>query len=127
MARPKVLMAQNEEVQELYMDEADLERLQRLADLDLFLCDDDKDLDLSEQLTERLANVEGLILSPGAPRIEAAAMDRAPDLKIIGEMEGDRFANRIDVVAQVHAPAHRVAVIECGLVRRSAAACRGWG
>jgi phosphoglycerate dehydrogenase-like enzyme len=99
MARPKVLMAQNKEILEFFVGEADLERLQRLADLDLFVCDSDESSDQSEQLAERLAHVEGLILSPGAPRIEAATMDSASDLKIIGEMEGDRFADRIDVEA----------------------------
>ena len=63
------------------------------------MCDSDESSDLSEQMAERLAHVEGLILSPGAPRIEAATMDSASDLKIIGEMEGDRFADRIDVEA----------------------------
>ena len=35
----------------------------------------------------------------GAPYVDAAILDRAPKLRLIGELEGDRFANRIDVAA----------------------------
>ena len=35
----------------------------------------------------------------GAPRIDAEILARAPRLKFIGELEGDRFAARIDLDA----------------------------
>ena len=35
----------------------------------------------------------------GAPRVTGEIMDACPDLRFIGELEGDRFANRIDVEA----------------------------
>ena len=73
MARPKVLIASSQWVRENYA-EADLERLHDLCDLDLLECDDGESAGISE-LVNRLANVQGLILCPGAPRIDALAMD----------------------------------------------------
>ena len=35
----------------------------------------------------------------GSPYIDAEILDAAPRLRMIGELEGDRFANRIDVEA----------------------------
>ena len=44
-----------------------------------------------------MGDVDGIVVSHGSPLISARVMDAAPDLKIIGELEGDRFAYRIDV------------------------------
>ena len=46
---------------------------------------------------ERVGDVDGVVVSHGSPMISAEVMDGAPDLKIVGELEGDRFAYRIDV------------------------------
>ena len=40
-----------------------------------------------------------LIVSHGSPRITGAIMDACPNLRFIGELEGDRFARRIDTEA----------------------------
>ena len=48
---------------------------------------------------ERLGSYDGLVVCHGCPTIDAAILDQAPGLKIIGELEGDRFASRIDVEA----------------------------
>jgi phosphoglycerate dehydrogenase-like enzyme len=40
-----------------------------------------------------------VMLSHGAPRIDGAILDAAPRLRFVGELEGDRFARRIDVDA----------------------------
>ncbi len=102
---PKVLIAANAEVREQYLDAAEMERLKRLAGLDLFRCEVGENYDVrdneevSRQLAERLGDVDGLVVSSGAPPIGAELMDRAPCLRIIGELEGDRFAARIDVEA----------------------------
>ena len=40
-----------------------------------------------------------IVVCHGAPRIDAEILDRAPQLKFIGELEGDRFAARIDLEA----------------------------
>jgi phosphoglycerate dehydrogenase-like enzyme len=104
-ALPKVLIAANADVREKYLDAAQMERLERLVDVELFACEIggiynvQQDPEVSRQLQERLGEVAGLIISSGAPTIDAATMDNAPNLRIIGELEGDRFAGRIDVEA----------------------------
>ncbi len=103
-ARPKVLIASNAEVREKYLDAGELERLKGFVDLDLFECEvggiyevqEDEDV---ARLGERLPDLNGLIVSSGVPPVDSGLMDLAPGLKIIGELEGDRFANRIDVEA----------------------------
>ncbi len=45
------------------------------------------------------ATPQALVLSMGAPRMTGAMMDACPNLRFIGELEGDRFANRIDTEA----------------------------
>lgn len=52
-----------------------------------------------EALRAKLADVDVLLVCHGSPLIDAAMLDAAPRLKLIGELEGDRFANRIDVEA----------------------------
>ena len=105
-ARPKVLVAANANVRARLMDVVDLERLERLADLDLLECEAGggiyeagEDGEVYRQLGESLGDVDGLIISSGIPQIDAGIMDSAPGLKIIGELQGDRFAGRIDVEA----------------------------
>jgi D-3-phosphoglycerate dehydrogenase len=43
--------------------------------------------------------LDGLIVCHGAPRVTRAVLSAAPRLKVIGELEGDRFARRVDVNA----------------------------
>ena len=50
-------------------------------------------------LLARIGAVDGLVVCHGSPRIDAAVLARAPRLRIIGELEGDRFAERIDLEA----------------------------
>jgi phosphoglycerate dehydrogenase-like enzyme len=50
-------------------------------------------------LLEELANTDALIVCHGAPRIEITHLEKAPHLVFIGELEGDRFGQRIDVEA----------------------------
>ena len=51
------------------------------------------------EFTEFAATVDALIVNHGAPRVTAEVLDGAPNLKLVGELEGDRFAQRIDVEA----------------------------
>ena len=104
-ARPKVLLACNPHVRERYLDPADIERLERCADWDWFSCegggiyDTNTDLQIAAELGRRLGEVDGLVLCHGCPTIDGALLDQAPRLRIIGELEGDRFASRIEVEA----------------------------
>jgi D-3-phosphoglycerate dehydrogenase / 2-oxoglutarate reductase len=50
-----------------------------------------------------------LMVSHGAPRITGAILDETPRLRFIGELEGDRFARRIDLAS---AAAHGVKVVD---------------
>jgi phosphoglycerate dehydrogenase-like enzyme len=50
-------------------------------------------------LIDALPNVDALVVCNGCPPITHAVLDSALALKLIGEMEGDRFAGRIDMAA----------------------------
>jgi len=50
-------------------------------------------------LLARIGDADGLVVCHGAPLIDAAILERAPRLTLIGELEGDRFAERIDLDA----------------------------
>ena len=85
-----------------YVDQADLQRLHDLAEVAWIAYDEQAEVGqvLSEtDLAGQIGAATGLILSGGAPRITGALMELMPDLRIIGDMDGDRFANRIDVEA----------------------------
>ena len=51
------------------------------------------------ELLALLPEAEALVVCQGAPRIDAALLERAPKLRFAGELEGDRFERRIDVAA----------------------------
>jgi len=103
--RPTILIACNENVRNNYLDPAHLERLEALADWDWFPCegggiyDTNTNAEAAEALQARLHTVDGLVLCHGAPTITTTMMDAAPQLRFIGELEGDRFATRIDLEA----------------------------
>jgi D-3-phosphoglycerate dehydrogenase len=46
-----------------------------------------------------VADLDALIVTKGSPRITGAIMDAAPQLCLVGDLQGDRFARRIDVEA----------------------------
>jgi len=48
------------------------------------------------ELIDFVAGADALVTSHGAPRISAKTIDACPTLRFIGELEGDRFAQRID-------------------------------
>jgi D-3-phosphoglycerate dehydrogenase len=48
------------------------------------------------KVAERFA---ALVVCHGSPYVDAAVLDNAPHMKFVGELEGDRFANRIDMDA----------------------------
>lgn len=104
-SRPKVLLACNQRVREGYLAPEALKRLEAFADWDWFACegggiyDTNPDPQTAVKLRDRLGDIEALILCHGAPTINAQIIDAAPKLKLIGELEGDRFASRIDLEA----------------------------
>ena len=105
MTKPKVLLAFNEEVRQSYVDDEQLRRLESFATWDWFECDGggilraNQDAKTKADLVARIGAYEGVIVCHGAPKFDDSVLASAPKLRIIGELEGDRFAARIDVDA----------------------------
>jgi phosphoglycerate dehydrogenase-like enzyme len=107
--RPRVLLVSTEDVRQRMLRQPDVERLVQFADFSWLECNVPFDRMLWTEVPEdpsatalvssRVADVDGLIVCHGSPRISDQILDVAPQLKIIGELEGDRFAARIDVEA----------------------------
>ncbi len=103
--RPRVLLALNEEVRYTHLASHDLSRLDSFADWDWFPCegggiyDTNTDPQAAIDLSRTLPGHDALVVCLGAPTVTADMLEAAPTLKIIGEMEGDRFASRIDLDA----------------------------
>ncbi|HEY1294340.1 MAG TPA: NAD(P)-dependent oxidoreductase [Chloroflexota bacterium] len=110
-SRPRVLVCCNATVRREYVTGEGLERLERFADWEWLQSEGassrpgvwggaSEDPVEREHLRARVADdFDALIVCHGAPYVDAAVLERAPRLKLIGELEGDRFANRIDVDA----------------------------
>jgi len=104
-SRPKVLLAFDQHVYEDYFRPADRERLSQFAEWEWlpmaggqhFGANDDPAARAT--LFARIGEADGLIVCHGSPLIDAAILERAPRLTIIGELEGDRFAERLDLDA----------------------------
>src|SRR5688572_6692569 len=104
-ARPRVLLVFDQRVREQYLNQTDLDRLAGFADWDWLPSEGgaafaaNQDPAATARLLEQVGDVDGIVVCHGAPRIDAAVMERAPRLRLVGELEGDRFADRIDVEA----------------------------
>lgn len=107
--RPNILLIANHNILEHAILPSDRERLERFADftgLEENVSFDytswttvPEDRAATARVIARIGDVDGLIVCHGSPRIGAEILDAAPQLRIIGELEGDRFAARIDVPA----------------------------
>ncbi|SFN91542.1 Phosphoglycerate dehydrogenase [Geodermatophilus obscurus] len=51
------------------------------------------------RLRGALRDADALVLGPGAPYVDAAVLADAPRLRLVGELEGDRFSPRLDLQA----------------------------
>ncbi len=103
--RPKALLAFNHDIRHNHVAAQDLRRLEAFADWDWFPCegggiyDTNADPEAALQFSKKLPGHDALVVCLGAPTVTAEMLEAAPTLKIIGEMEGDRFASRIDLDA----------------------------
>ena len=101
--RPQVLIACSERVRNGYMPPKELARLEEFADWTWFHCegggiyDTSSDPKTTVQLAKEMAGVDALVVCHGAPRVGAEVLDAAPRLRFVGELEGDRFAARLDL------------------------------
>lgn len=105
-ARPKILLAMNRHVYNRDIDiEEQIMRLEAFADWDWLECDGggieapSTDPEATAQMAERIGDYDGLIVCHGAPKIDGTLLEQATKLRIIGELEGDRFAARINLEA----------------------------
>ena len=115
VAKPLVVITFAERMQPTYLAEGDMGRLRRFATPLWLPIPSDPSSGLQgrgrrdggqrpqpeprPELLEVLPRADALIVCTGAPRIDAAVLERAPRLRFVGELEGDRFAPRIDVAA----------------------------
>lgn len=107
LRRPRIGIACNAETQKLYLGREDLERLEHLGDV-LIEEYDVQGADWSmtptvpvieDRFCVFVADLDVLLVCHGGPRVTARVLADAPRLKIVGELEGDRFAGRVDVQA----------------------------
>ncbi|HUE75939.1 MAG TPA: hypothetical protein VMP10_03850, partial [Chloroflexota bacterium] len=104
-SRPKVLLVCNQDVRERYVTPPDLDRLAQFGDFEWLestvtggsWTETPDNPDATSQVVEHVGDVDALLVCHGSPRISTEILDAAPKLRIIGELEGDRFAARIDV------------------------------
>jgi len=106
-ARPTVALAANAAMLEGVLASTGLERIRALADVRSaefdrpvgYIDAPAPDAEADRRLIEHIGDAQAVVLSMGAPRVTGEIMDACPNLRFIGELEGDRFANRIDVEA----------------------------
>ncbi|HHZ90294.1 TPA: hypothetical protein EYN65_07140 [Candidatus Poribacteria bacterium] len=99
---PKILLVCNQGIYDAYVAPEDVQRLEKFATWEWFPCEDGNNLDeksRTAKFLESINSADGLIISHGSPMISSEIMDAASNLKIIGELEDDRFANRVDLEA----------------------------
>lgn len=105
VGRPTVLVVCNPTIRQTYLADADLDRLHAFADWRWLPAEGGRNYSANddpaarERLLAAVSDVDALVVCHGAPRIGADVFDRAPRLRFLGEMEGDRFAERLDVAA----------------------------
>jgi phosphoglycerate dehydrogenase-like enzyme len=104
-----VLLVASRTIYERMLMPRDVERLRAFADLDWLECNVPfdrtdwttvpEDAAATRLVASRVGDVDALIVCHGSPRIGPEILNAASRLRLIGELEGDRFAARIDVEA----------------------------
>lgn len=103
--RPNVLLVCNQSVRDVYLRQVDLDRLHAFADWEWLPSEGgngfgpNEDPAAIQRLIDHAGDVDGIVVCHGAPRIDARIIEHAPRLRIVGELEGDRFSYRIDTDA----------------------------
>ena len=106
--RPRVGLACDPRIRPRYLGAADLARLETFADVvqaDFTV----KSSHLSEpppvepvataELAGFATGLDALVVCHGAPRVTEAVLAAAPSLRVVGDLEGDRFGARVDIDA----------------------------
>jgi phosphoglycerate dehydrogenase-like enzyme len=105
--RRRVGLACNNDVRRRYIDDADLARLEPVADFSqrAFSVASDlsgptpRDAGAEAELAEFAVGLDVLIVGHGAPFVSADVLARTPRLSMLGELDGDRFGYRLDLAA----------------------------
>lgn len=105
--QPLVGLASNTTVRDDYIDLEDLARLESFAAFRYEPFDQPSSWDeappdepkVLEEFVRFAEDLDALIVCHGAPRVSGTVLEGCPDLRFVGELEGDRFARRIDVDA----------------------------
>lgn len=105
--RPMVGLCSDRRVRDEYIKPADLARLDDFAsfswqEMNLPSSWDEPpagEPEHEKSFIDWARGVDALVVCHGAPRITAEVLSSCPGVKFVGELEGDRFAQRIDVDA----------------------------
>ncbi|MGO9582625.1 MAG: NAD(P)-dependent oxidoreductase [Acidimicrobiales bacterium] len=105
--RGRVGLACNEAVRRDYVTDADISRLEAVAEFSYLPCSvasslglpAPRDLEAEAELACFATELDALLVCDGAPFVSAQVLAAAPRLTLLGELEGDRFAYRLDVEA----------------------------
>ena len=116
-ARLRVGLACRQNVRDRYVTDADLARLNEFADFTFEAFDvpaehwttPPQDDDAEKRILEFSRDLDILLVCHGAPRVTDTILAANPQLRMIGELEGDRFAGHVDVAA---AKKHNVMVVD---------------
>ncbi|MBO04594.1 MAG: hypothetical protein CL731_06225 [Chloroflexi bacterium] len=103
--KPRVGLASTSEVRDRYIAEPDLERLQKFAEFEWREFNEETSWDASPstsvetmaEFRKFVGRLDAVIVCHGSPRVGESVICASPNLELIGELEGDRFAQRIDV------------------------------
>ncbi len=107
MERPVVVIAIDPSRIEQMLPAAELERLRSFADVRVEQFSAPSTIEGRPQpdpvaeaaLATAVADANALVVTHGAPRVSAHVLATSPELRFLGELEGDRFFGRIDVDA----------------------------
>jgi phosphoglycerate dehydrogenase-like enzyme len=103
--RPHVLIICNQATHDSYLAPSDLERLARFATWRWLFAEESDGSGIGRpipglhRLIEAAREADAMVVCHGAPRITRGVLDSAPRLRFLGDLEGDRFAGRLDVEA----------------------------
>ncbi len=104
---PQVGIACNKSVYESYFAETDLARLRQFVDFQWKEFNEETSWDSAPETSNQVKSefieftkgLDALVVCHGSPRVDELVFAASPRLSLVGELEGDRFAQRIDVEA----------------------------